>query len=120
MEDFETLGSSHVSGSSVTISQESRKPTRRQLVYLELVLLVFGALVERPVVAELPDVVHFIEAFDVVGNALPLQHLLTLGNGRHSVDLQIWQPGVKERTWPGKQQGTLGSNRVFPFQWKSF
>lgn len=68
---------------------------RRPQVYLELVLLVFGALVERPVVAELPDVVHFIEAFDVVGNALPLQHLLALGNGSHSVDLQIWEPGVK-------------------------
>lgn len=31
-EDFKTLGSSHVTGSSVTISQESRKPTRGQLV----------------------------------------------------------------------------------------
>lgn len=32
MEDFETLCSSHVTGSSVTISQESRKPMRRQHV----------------------------------------------------------------------------------------
>lgn len=58
--------------------------------HLELVLLVLGAFVERPVVAELPDVVHFVEAFDVVGDAVSLQHLLALGDGGHGVDLQIW------------------------------
>lgn len=40
--------------------------------YLELVLLVFGALVKRPVVSEPPDVIELVEALDVVGHAVPL------------------------------------------------
>lgn len=57
--------------------------------YLEFIFLVFCALVEWSVIAELPDVIHFIEAFDVVGDPLSLQDLLALRNGSHSIYLQI-------------------------------
>lgn len=57
--------------------------------YLELVLLVFGALVKRPVVSEPPDVIELVEALDVVGHAVPLQHVLTLWDGRDGIDLQV-------------------------------
>lgn len=62
----------------------------RKAQYLEFILFIFSAFVEGPVVAEFPDVIHFVEAFDVVGDALSLQDLLALGNGGHGVDLQIW------------------------------
>lgn len=57
--------------------------------YLELVLLVFGALVKRPVVSEPPDVIELVEALDVVRHAVPLQHVLALWDGRDGVDLQV-------------------------------
>lgn len=57
--------------------------------YLELVLLVFGALVEGPVISEPPDVVELVEALDVVGHPVSLQHVLALRNRRHGVDLQV-------------------------------
>lgn len=57
--------------------------------YLELVLLVFGALVEGPVVSEPPNVIKLVEALDVVGNAVSLQHVLTFWDGSHRVDLQV-------------------------------
>lgn len=59
------------------------------VLYLELVLLVFGALVEGPVIPEPPDVVELVEALDVVGHPVPLQHVLALWNRRHSVNLQV-------------------------------
>lgn len=79
---------------SVTIYQESRKHTRRQhgrepAGYLEFILLVLCAFVEWPVIAELPDVIYFVEALDVVRNPLSLQYFLALWNGSHSIDLQI-------------------------------
>lgn len=39
---------------------------------LELILLVLGPFVERPIIAELPDVVDLVEALDVVGHPVPL------------------------------------------------
>lgn len=57
--------------------------------YLELVLLVFGALVKGPVVSEPPDVIELVEAFDVVRHAVSLQHILALGDGGYGVDLQV-------------------------------
>lgn len=57
--------------------------------YLELVLLVFGALVEGSVVSEPPDVVELVEALDVVGHPVSLQHVLALWNRCHRVNLQV-------------------------------
>ena len=59
--------------------------------YLELVLLVFGALVEGPVISEPPDVIELVEAFDVVRHSVSLQHILALGDGGYSIDLQVWR-----------------------------
>lgn len=59
------------------------------VLYLELVLLVFGALVEGPVISEPPDVVELVEALDVVGHPVSLQHVLALRNWRHGVNLQV-------------------------------
>ena len=68
--------------------------------YLELVLLVFGALVKGPVVSEPPDVIELIEAFDVVRHSISLQHILTFRDGRHGVDLQVWrQRKLREVQW---------------------
>lgn len=58
-------------------------------LYLELVLLVLGALVKRPVVSEPPDVIKLVEALDVVGHSVPLQHVLALRDGSNGVDLQV-------------------------------
>lgn len=57
--------------------------------HLKLVLLVFGALVERAVIAETPDVVDFVEALDVVRNAIPLEDVLAIWDWSHCVDLQV-------------------------------
>lgn len=57
--------------------------------YLELILLVFGALVKGPVVSEPPDVIELVEAFDVVRHSVSLQHILTLWDGGYSIDLQV-------------------------------
>lgn len=66
--------------------------------YLELILLVFGALVKWPVVSEPPDVIELVEAFDVVRHSVSLEHVLTLRDGGYSIDLQIWRrTEVKER-----------------------
>ena len=68
---------------------------------LELILLVLGALVEGPVIAEPPDVVDLVEALDVVGDAVPLQHILALGDGRDCVDLQVWdQSELRQKPHP--------------------
>lgn len=61
------------------------------LSYLELILLVLGAFVKRPVVSEPPDVIELVEAFDVVRHSVSLQHVLTLWDGCYSVDLQVWK-----------------------------
>lgn len=61
-------------------------------LYLKLVLLVFGALVEGSVVSEFPDVIELVEAFDVVRHAVSLQHVLALRDGSYGVDLQVWNP----------------------------
>ena len=82
-------------------SEPRALPARKEnstLPYLELILLVFGASVKGSVVAEFPDVVHPVEALDVVRDALSLQHLLALRDGGHGVDLQVWEGGVKEET----------------------
>lgn len=46
--------------------------------------------------------IHFIEAFDVVRNALSLQDLLALRDGSDGVYLQIWEEWVKDETPLGK------------------
>lgn len=56
---------------------------------LELVLLVLGSFVERPIIAKLPDMVDLVEALDVVGHPVPLQDILTFRDWTHSIDLQI-------------------------------
>lgn len=61
------------------------------LPYLELILLVFGALVKGPVISEPPDVIELVETFDVVRHSVSLQHILTLRDGGYSIDLQIWK-----------------------------
>ena len=76
--------------------------------YLELVLLVLGALVEGPVVAEPPDVVDLVEALDVVGDAVPLQDVLALWDGADGVDLQVCAcAAVKARNGRAWSHGTL-------------
>lgn len=59
------------------------------LSYLELVLLVFGALVKGPVVSEPPDVIELVETFDVVRHSVSLQHILALRDWRDGIDLQV-------------------------------
>lgn len=59
--------------------------------YLELILLVFGALVKGPVISEPPDVIELVEAFDVVRHSVSLQHVLTLRDGGYGVNLQVWR-----------------------------
>lgn len=59
------------------------------VLYLKLVLLVFGTLVKGPVVSEPPNVIKLVEAFDVVRHPISLQHILTLWDGSNSVDLQV-------------------------------
>lgn len=57
--------------------------------HLKLILLVFGALVERTVIAETPDVVDFVEAFDVVRYAVSLEDVLAVWDWSHCVDLEV-------------------------------
>lgn len=76
--------------------------------YLELVLLVFGALVEGPIVSEPPDVIELVEALDVVGHAVALQHVLALGDRRHGVDLQVWKRRLLRETTFGRKSGNGG------------
>lgn len=78
--------------------QEMRKETKKQVdsscpafpAHLKLILLVFGALVERAVITETPDVVDFVEALDVVRNAVPLEDILAVWDWSNCVDLQVW------------------------------
>lgn len=79
-------------GSESALAAAKLRDLARRLPFvphLELVLLVFGALVEGPVISEPPDVVELVEALDVVGHPVPLQHVLALWNGRHGVNLQV-------------------------------
>lgn len=73
--------------------------------YLELVLLVFGALVKRPVISEPPDVIELVEAFDVVGHSVSLQHVLTLRDGSDGIDLQVWKRRKLRKRATGEWQG---------------
>lgn len=57
--------------------------------YLEFILFIFSAFVKWSVIAEFPDMIHFIETFDVVRNTLSLQDLLALRNRSHGIYLQI-------------------------------
>lgn len=82
-------------------------------MHLELVLLVLGPFVERPVIAELPDVVHFVEALDVVRDTLSLQDLLALRDGGHGIDLQIWGHNVKEETLLSKCHTNLAPAKLW-------
>ena len=42
--------------------------------------------------------VELVEALDVVGHAVPLQHVLALRDRGHGVDLQVWgSPGSQGR-----------------------
>ena len=61
------------------------------LAHPELVLPVFGALVERPVVVEAGDVVYSVEAFDPLRDALQLRHVRDVRHRSHGVDLQVWR-----------------------------
>lgn len=82
----------HVSGClSSSLSVFVMKFSFFFLPYLELVLLVFGALVKGPVISEPPDVIELVEAFDVVRHSVSLQHILTLWDGGNSIDLQVWK-----------------------------
>lgn len=77
--------------------------------YLELILLVFGALVKGPVISEPPDVIELVEAFDVVRHSISLQHILTLRDGGYGVDLQVWKQSEvkekgKEREWEWQEK----------------
>lgn len=62
---------------------------QRNFLYLKLILLVFGALVKGPVISESPDVIKLVEAFDVVRHSISLKHVLTVGDGGYSIDLQV-------------------------------
>lgn len=59
-------------------------------LYLELILLVFGAFVKGTVISEPPNVIELVEAFDVVRHSVSLQHILTLWDWGYSIDLQVW------------------------------
>lgn len=67
-----------------------RKPRVIRIAqYLEFILFIFRAFVKWSVVAEFPDVIHFIETFDVVWNTFSLKDLLAFWDGSHGVYLQI-------------------------------
>lgn len=58
-------------------------------IYPELVVSVFGPLVERPVVVETADVVDAVEALYPLRHALQLGHIRDVGHRSHCVDLQV-------------------------------
>lgn len=76
-------------------TQDTERGRRESKSHLELVLFVLGAFVKRPVVAKPPDVVDFIEALDVVVDAVALQDVLAVGDGCDGVYLQVWMKGCQ-------------------------
>lgn len=62
---------------------------RKHLAHLELIVSVFGAFVEGPVVTETSNVVDSVEAFDAVRYPVHLED---------RVDLEVWAEEVKEGT----------------------
>lgn len=56
-------------------------------LYLKLILLVLGALVEGSVVAELADVVDAVKALDAIRDTVHLQHVYIVWDGSHCIDL---------------------------------
>lgn len=58
--------------------------------YLEFIFLVLGPFVKWPVIPESPDVIYFVKALDVIGNAVSLQYFLVFWNWRHCINLQIY------------------------------
>lgn len=60
------------------------------VLYLEFVFLVLGPFVKWPVIPESPDVIYFVKALDVIGNAVSLQYFLVFWNWRHCIYLQIY------------------------------
>lgn len=69
-------------------------------MYLELVVLVLGALVEGSVVAELANVVDAVKALDAIGDAVHLQHVYVVRDGSHCIDLQIWKLCSQRKLYP--------------------
>lgn len=59
------------------------------LSHFELVVSIFGAFVEGPVVTEAANVVHSIEALNAVRYSVHLKHGHALRHRRYCVDLQV-------------------------------
>lgn len=80
-------------------------------LYLKLIVLVLWAFVERPVVAELADVVDSVEALYAVRDAVHLQHVDVVRDGSHSIDLQICTSPCQRKPRDMKQESCLYSGK---------
>lgn len=58
-----------------TVRQEWTESGTAGSPYPELILAVFGPLVERPVIVEAADVVYAVEALDPLRHSLQLRHI---------------------------------------------
>lgn len=58
-----------------------------EALHLKFIFLIFWTFVERPVIAELPDVVNSIKALYAIRNTVHLQHINVIWNGSHCIDL---------------------------------
>lgn len=78
-----------------------------RFVHLELILLVLGAFVKRPVVPELPHIVDPVEALDAIWDSVHPQDIHIVWNGRHRIDLQVWA-GSEGETQAAKEMDLNG------------
>lgn len=57
------------------------------ILYLEFIVFVLGAFVERPIIPELPHIVDTIEALDTIRYSIHLKNIHVLWNRCHCIDL---------------------------------
>ncbi len=62
----------------------------KNVIHLKFIVLVFGPLVEGPVVTEASDIIDSVEALDAVRHTVHLQHINVFWNWIHCVDLEVY------------------------------
>lgn len=67
--------------------------------HLELIVSIFGAFVEGPVITEAANVVHSIEALNAVWDSVHLKDGHTVWYWRYCVDLKVWAEGGQRSNW---------------------
>lgn len=100
---------------SVSWSVESTTPCD----YLDLVLSVFHALVERTIKAKMAHVVDTVKALDAVWYTVHLKHVDILWHRSHCVNLEVWeeqcqgQKGAQLHSCIKTQQTRLTEDMVY-------